>query len=739
MKKRNLLLAAIIAMGIKPALAQYDSLTYSLHEVTISANKFEEQKRNVAQHIENISAKDVIASNPQNTADMLQNSGLVTVQKSQQGGGSPMMRGFEANRILLVIDGVRMNNAIYRGGHLQNVITMDATMLAKTDILFGPSSTIYGSDALGGVLHFYTKNPLLNSTATKKVIVAGNAMVRYSTANNENTGHFDFNVGGKKVASLTAITFSKFDDLRKGYQNNPAYGGFGDRINYSVRNYNQTKDTTLKNANPDIQKSSGYSQFDILEKILFQQNEKINHVLNIQLSNTTDIPRYDRLTDVSGTNLKWAEWYYGPQMRNMIAYEFNAKKMFVLANEVKAGLNYQMIEESRNQRRYNSANFDKRIENVGVVGWHIDILKRLGQTNEIRYGIESQMNNIQSTATRTNILTGAESKLDTRYPDGGSTMNYNALYITHTSKLNKQFVLNDGLRLNYIMLHATFNDTSILHFPFTDASQKNSVITSNLGVVYLPTDNWKISWMGSTGFRAPNVDDLSKVNESAKGAVIVPNTNLKPEHTYNVDLGITKICNKNVKLEVVGFYTFMKNLITIDKTTFNGQKQIMYNGTLSDVYSNTNAHQAYLYGFNTSVEAHLNNWLVARSTLNYTYGRKKTDSTPTPLDHVAPISGKTSLDLKGCKGKFNSSLYLLYNGWKKTKDYRLNAEDNESYATSFGMPAWMTLNIKASYQIHKSVMAQVGLENILDTHYRVFASGISGAGRNFVIALRATF
>ncbi|MEY2830506.1 MAG: hypothetical protein RIQ33_2364 [Bacteroidota bacterium] len=739
MKKQILLLAAIIAITIKSALAQYDSLTYSLHEVTISANKFEEQKRNVAQHIETISAKDVIASNPQSTADMLQNSGLVTVQKSQQGGGSPMMRGFEANRVLLVIDGVRMNNAIYRGGHLQNVITMDATMLAKTDILFGPSSTIYGSDALGGVLHFYTKNPLLNSTATKKVIVAGNAMVRYSTANNENTGHFDFNMGGKKVASLTSITCSKFDDLRKGYQNNPAYGGFGDRINYSVRNYNQTKDTTLKNANPDIQKSSGYSQFDILEKILFQQNEKINHVLNIQLSTTTDIPRYDRLTDVSGTNLKWAEWYYGPQMRNMIAYELDVKKKFVWADELKAGLSYQMLEESRNQRRYNSANFDKRIENVGVVGLHIDVLKRLGTNNEIRYGIESQMNNVQSTATRTNILSGAESKLDTRYADGGSTMNYNALYITHTSKINKQFVLNDGLRLNYVTLHATFKDTSILHFPFTNASQKNSAVTGNLGVVYLPTDNCKISFIGSTGFRAPNVDDLSKVNESTKGAVIVPNTDLKPEHTYNVDLGITKICNKNMKLEAVGFYTFMKNLITTDKTTFNGQKQIMYNGTLSDVYSNTNAQQAYLYGFNASVEAHLNNWLVARSMLNYTFGRIKTDSTPTPLDHVAPISGKTSFDFKGCKGKLNSSFYLLYNGWKKTKDYRLNAEDNESYATAYGMPAWMTLNIKASYQIHKNVMLQAGLENILDTHYRVFASGISGAGRNFVIALRANF
>jgi hemoglobin/transferrin/lactoferrin receptor protein len=158
---------------------------------------------------------------------------------------------------------------------------------------------------------------------------------------------------------------------------------------------------------------------------------------------------------------------------------------------------------------------------------------------------------------------------------------------------------------------------------------------------------------------------------------------------------------------------------------------------MSDVYSNVNAQEAYLYGFNAGFEAKMNSLFSIHSTLSYTYGRIKTDSTPTPLDHVAPLSGKTSFDFKCCKNKMNSSFYLIYNGWKHIKDYRLNAEDNESYATPFGMPSWVTFNIKTSYQVQKNLMLQVGLENILDTHYRVFASGISGAGRNFVVALRA--
>ena len=84
---------------------------------------------------------------------------MLSIQKSQLGGGSPIIRGFEANRVLLVVDGVRMNNAIYRSGHLQNALTVDANALEIVEVVFGPSSTIYGSDALGGVVHFYTKKP----------------------------------------------------------------------------------------------------------------------------------------------------------------------------------------------------------------------------------------------------------------------------------------------------------------------------------------------------------------------------------------------------------------------------------------------------------------------------------------------------------------------------------------------------------------------------------------------------
>src|SRR5688572_18974005 len=183
---KSTILLAILGMGqlvmaqSDPPEKSQDTLKTSyLEEIVISANKITEQRRAVAQQVKIITPQLILNLNAQTSADLLQNTGLVAMQRSQQGGGSPMMRGFEASRVLLMIDGVRMNNLIYRAGHLQNVITMDNNLLDRAEVLFGPSSTVYGSDALGGVVHFYTRDPQLSDSK----LTSGNAFVRYGAVN----------------------------------------------------------------------------------------------------------------------------------------------------------------------------------------------------------------------------------------------------------------------------------------------------------------------------------------------------------------------------------------------------------------------------------------------------------------------------------------------------------------------------------------------------------------------------
>jgi hemoglobin/transferrin/lactoferrin receptor protein len=715
--------------------------TSYLDDVVISANKIAEPRRFVAQQVEVISSTTIKNLNAQTSADLIQNSGQVAMQRSQQGGGSPIIRGFEASRVLLVVDGVRMNNAIYRAGHLQNIITMDNNVLDRAEILFGPSSTVYGSDALGGVVHFFTRNPEL--ATNDGLSVSGNTFVRFGSANNEKTGHIDFNIGGKRFASLTSFTLSDFGDLRMGERVNKSLGeDYWVRNQYAERNADNSGDILVQNSDPYVQKFSGYKQYDLLQKFLFKQNDRVQHLINFQYSTSSNIPRYDRLTDAQGTGLRSAQWYYGPQERMLLSYQFKITDLGKLADALTATASYQDIEESRNDRRFNNNNLNHRIEKIKVGGLTIDLQKRI-KANQLRYGFDGQFNSLTSTAFRENISNGTISSIDTRYPDGDNTLNYWALYATHTLPLNEKWTLTDGIRVGGSSLRSTFIDKTFFPFPYDDIKQNNTYASGNLGIIYSPT-SWKFSFMTSTGYRVPNIDDLAKVFESVQGSptttgiLVVPNPDLGAEKTINGDLSITKFFGEKARLEGVLFATNFFDAIATRPSTLNGQSTTNYNGFPANVVSSQNVGEAYIYGYSVSGSFEIINNLKLTASYNYTHGRVKNENSPeTPLDHIPPTFGRIGVNYT--KAKIFAELFSNFNGWKRLSNYSSSGEDNLQYATPEGMPSWYTINLRASYTLNKVFTLQAGVDNILDLQYRQFASGINSPGRNIFGTLRVSF
>lgn len=709
--------------------------------MVISANKSEEKKSDIPQTIEIIKSKEVEFSNPQTSADMLQNTGTVFVQKSQAGGGSPVIRGFEANRVLIVVDGIRMNNAIYRAGHLQDVITVDNMMLDRTEILFGPASVIYGSDALGGVMHFYTKKPELAQKDSFGGDTAGantkiNIGLRYSSANRENTAHINLNLGYKKIAFLTSLTSGDFADLRSGSVRPPFDKPFG-KCNYYVVQ-TDSLDSLIRNYDPNIQRFTGYKQFDFMEKILFQQSRRVSHLVNFQYSNSSDIPRYDRLQQFqSNGDPVYAKWHYGPQKRMLGSLKTSVRAEGKIFDEMNILLAWQNINQERISRKYKKTELKDQVEEVSVYSANIDFRKEIKEKHELHYGLESIYNDVTSSAKVTDIFTGVETPTAPRYPDGGSTMLTSAIYFSHSWEISEKYILTDGIRFNYVDLTSEWKDTSLFHFPFSSVKQKNNALNGSIGFVAMPGQGWRFTLLGSSGFRAPNVDDMGKVNESSQGALIVPNPALSPELAYSGDCGISKNFSGKVKLEAVYFYTLLKNVIVVKDDKFNGADSILYDGILSKVQSAQNADEAYIQGFSASFMADFDEHFSLRSSVNYTYGiyRDKQNDTLVPMDHIPPVFGQTAL-IHRCK-KFESEFSVRYNGWKRLEDYSLSGEDNLPQATAFGMPSWYTLNFKTAFEVNRHMKLIVGMDNILDMHYRTFASGVSAPGRNFIFAIRA--
>jgi hemoglobin/transferrin/lactoferrin receptor protein len=241
--------------------------------------------------------------------------------------------------------------------------------------------------------------------------------------------------------------------------------------------------------------------------------------------------------------------------------------------------------------------------------------------------------------------------------------------------------------------------------------------------------------VGATGFRAPNIDDLTKLNIMTASTVVMPNPDLKPEYSYNLELTVAKTIFETVRLEATGFYNWLTDAHVIRPLAYNGQDSIVIDGDKYQTLSPVNAGTAFIYGIQGSLLAQVTPAFSIESNLTYTYGMDETENVP--LDHIPPFYGMTSFRLE--LQKFKGDFYVMYNGWKRLSQYSPSGEDNQQYATAYGMPSWYTLNLKLSYQAIKYLNIEAGVENILDENYRKFASGISSPGRNVVIALRANF
>ncbi len=704
----------------------------SLKQVVISASKNKELRSSTVQDIQVINLAEIENTNAPTMAELIQNSGTAFVQKSQMGGGSIVLRGFEANRIGLIIDGVRMNNAIYRGGHLQNIITIDPNMLQTVEVANGPSSALYGSDALGGVVVMQTKTPVFSKT--NKSITKLNTMTRIQSAYGEKALHADYSIAWKKLALLASVSGTDFQDLRTGKKYNTRYGDWGKNTFYVNTKY--PTDSLIQNNKVHIQKRSAYSQADALVKLLYQPKKYTTHSLNFQASNSSNINRYDRLSETSGPNPKFAEWYYGPQKRILTAYQLSKTNQNGFFKIYNIQLNNQWIEESRNTRRFKQAELQFRKEQVLVQGWDFNATKYINKNAEITIGYDGQYNTVQSEAQAKNIFTQLQSPLDTRYPQGGSSMLYNNVYAQYFSEAsNKHININAGARWSYINTKADFGN-NILGLPFADAKQNANALTGNLGINYL-INNWKISLLANTGFRAPNIDDLGKVFESAGAQLIIPNANLKPEYAKNIECSITKNIDNKFYLEGNVFHTWLSNAIVLDRFSLNGADSTLYNGTLAQVTALQNKANATIKGYSFGAHVQILKGLQFKGNFTKTIGSFMQLNSTVPMDHIPPAFGRLAFLYK--KNKLQLEAFCLFNDTKLIANYNPYGEDNQQFATPIGMPSWYTFNINSSYAFNANYKLQLGIENILDVHYRTFASGISSAGRNFTLAFRTSF
>ncbi len=698
---------------------------FPINEILISANKWEQKRNEIPLKIAHISKEKIQQSTAQTSADLLKESNQVYIQKSQLGGGSPMIRGFSANRVLLVLDGIRLNNAIYRSGNLQNVINIDPNSLESAEVILGPGSIIYGSDAIGGVMDFHTINPLL-STSKQSNIKFGYKS-RYSSANKEIMNHADYNFGKSKIALAGSVSYSDFSDLQMG-KNGP-----DDYLRTEYASRRNGEDKIIKNTDPRKQVNSAYSQLNLLQKVRFKASDQLEFLYNFQLSETSNIPRYDRLIQYANENLKYAEWYYGPQKLQLHGFQIKNSKSSQFYDSFQIISAFQNYKESRYSRKFNSSSLKARTENLNVYSINADAEKEINKSFHFYYGSEWTYNKLKSKGNSTNILTDEKAAIASRYPNNSSYSSF-AIYTNLKWKLNPKWTLNTGIRYSHVWIKSKLDD-AFYNFPFENLDLSTGSINGGIGVSHQSDKGWLLKLNATSGFRAPNIDDIGKVFDSEPGKVIVPNKNLKPEYVYNFEFNLSKNFNNILFLDLNVFYSFLDNAMTRQDFSFNGKNTLIYDNVESEIQAIVNNDNAKIWGGNISAILKLTNGLLVKSNFNITKGKYKDGSS---VRHVPPIFGNFSLNYKSKRitsqliFEFNDEItYTNLADTEKDKDY-LYAKNEEELPYA---PSWAIVSFKNTITINKNFSTNISLENILNKRYRPYSSGISAAGRNLVLGV----
>ncbi|MEK7264262.1 MAG: TonB-dependent receptor [Bacteroidota bacterium] len=555
------------------------SASYNIPEYVVTATRTEKNVFFVPREVEVFGAKEISAMTVKMLPDLFESSPSVTMQKTNYGGGSPIMRGLIGNRILILVDGIRLNNSTFRFGPNQYLNTVDASMIEKVEVVDGPGSVLYGSDALGGVINIITKNAQRSSVSTT-VSSADNSIVEHVSLH-KSINNLNIAAGG---------SYKKFDDVR--------------------------------DAESD-QIPTGFSEYDAYSKIEFSPVENHSMTAMYQFSLLKDVPRTDRI--ISKTDL---QYNFTPQQRELAYIKYNASVNSSFVESFSAVVSYSRQLEGREViSMKNTKLLTKDRDDVHTIGMNIDFHSLVTTKHLLTYGFEYYNDLILSNRKEIKLATNAVTTKKSQFPNGST---YNTIELFLQDEINfSPFYLTLGLR------YSSFEFSGELDTVFGNVKSTPSTVTSSASLLYNVTQSVNLIAGFSEGFRAPNTDDIAKFGKSGSGTGArydVPSLSLEPEKSMNYEFGI-KYRDENIRVNLFSYLAEYVNLITPKRSTYNGDDSL----SGYPVYANQNIDEAKIYGWSADVMWNLDRNLTARGTVMLTRGENITEDEP--LSRIPPMRG----------------------------------------------------------------------------------------------------
>ena len=681
--KRTLLFAA---MALHFSLAAYaeksESSEKTLDAIQVTATRRAESTSDVPQSVTVVSEAELRKRTGQTNADLLHGDVGTFVQQTTPGQAVIIVRGLKGSEVLHMVDGFRLNNAFFRNAPNQYPALIDPLMIEQIEVVRGPSSVLYGSDAMGGVVQMLSPQTRYSKTGWEQ---SARLRTRYASADSSSISRVQYAGNNDRFSIQGGATYQDVNLLR--------IGGDGKVLPFTA-----------------------YSSRFADAKIGFVAAEGHELIASLQYARQPKTPRFDELFPGFGqTNPTSAEFLFTPQERYFaqLKYLFDVETAAFDRGSISIGR--QDIVDDRLNRDFGTLNRDIEQNRSELLGLTAQFEKTLG-AHYLTYGFERYDDEVSSSRRRVNIATWVLSARPSRYPDG-STMVSSGIFIADDWILSDQLDVSAGLSYSRIEIELppVINAIGVKLDP--------NKVTGNLGFNFALAEGLRLVGNYGRAFRAPNVFDLGTFGTRPGNRFNIPNADLKPETVDSVDIGL-KLQQGPWLGELIAFKSRYQDKITSVETgarTASGQI----------IVQSQNATRLDLHGIEAGVKFITEGPWSAYASATLTRGTEKLGIAEYDADRIPPLFGKIGADYRLTEA-WTLSAYSFF----AARQDRLSPRDlTDPRINPAGTAGYATTNIAATWNVREQLDLRLSAENLADRKYREHGTGLDEAGRSFGVGI----
>ena len=668
------------------------ALTYPLiasdkiEEIQVTASRNASQTKDVISSVSVLNSEQLKAMQASIITDALQGTSGVFIQQTTAGQGTVIVRGLKGSEVLHLVDGMRLNNALFRNAPNQYLALIDPWIVNRTEIVRGPLSSVYGSDAMGGVVHLITEQEEFNS---QHFLPKFKSRLAYDSSTLGKTLNTSLAFGRQNLTLGGSFSVQDFDDLRT-----------SDRLAQSPSSFS-------------ARSASVYGNYSDLKNR--------DWGLSIQFLEQPNTPRYDELVPGFGQSQAASEVFsFTPNSRFFVHAKHISSGYSRWIDEFKINLALQQIRDGRRTQDYDSLFLRTEDNQSSLLGLTLQASTSDIGKHALSYGVDLYHDTVSSERKQRNILTNELENIQARFPDGSTLTNLDA-YIHDRMQINPDLHFDTGLRLSQakVKLSATENTNA--------SSISNFDVSGSFGAHY----SFNESIIGvanlARGFRAPNIFDLGTLGARPGNRFNIANSELGPETVVTNELGL-RFNQKNSSVNAVIWGSDYKDKIvsvSTGNTTDNGR----------DIVQSQNASSVFLYGAELESKWNLNDLHSLQFNLTYTHGETEfSDSQKEPADRIPPLNGKASWRYNNDKWWLGTEIFFA------SGQDRLSARDvRDPRINPLGTTGWGIINTVWGMQLNQQWTVNGRFNNILDKAYRSHGSGLDAAGRHLKISVDYEF